>query len=235
MKERETMKYRFETHAHTSDVSRCGHVPAEEMVRLYEKAGYSGMVITDHINPVTFRDLDLPTWDDQAEHFLRGYRSARAAASPDFTVLLGAEFHFHENSNDYLVYGLTEELIFSLGGDILDWGIERLSRFCREKGLLLIQAHPFRNSMVVNDPRLLDGIEIMNGHPRHDSRNFVARSWAEHYGLLYTSGSDAHMTGDVGRGGLLTDAPIRSLRELIAEIRRGPELIIPEDQRCYFE
>ena len=220
--------YRFETHVHSAEVSRCGHVPAAEMVSLYRQAGYTGFCLTDHINPYTFKDLDLPAWEDKVTHFLTGYRAAKAAAGDDFTVLLGAEFHFHENNNDYLVYGLTEELLFGLGDDILDWGIERFSPFCREKGLLLIQAHPFRNAMVVNKPEMVDGVEVMNGHPRHDSRNFLARAWAEHYGLLMSSGSDAHQPQDVGRGGIRTQEPITSLSALIAEIRNGADLIIPD-------
>ena len=223
--------YRFETHVHSAEVSRCGRVPAAEMVGLYKAAGYSGLCLTDHINPWTFMDLDLPTWEDKVTHFLKGYHAAKEAAGEDFTVLLGAEFHFHENNNDYLVYGLTEDILYGLGGDILDWGIAKFSPFCRENGLLLMQAHPFRNSMVVNKPDVVDGIEVMNGHPRHDSRNFIARAWAEHYGLLMSSGSDAHERGDQARGGLLTEKPITSLEELIAEIRKGAKLIIPEDQQ----
>lgn len=227
--------YLFDTHVHTSQVSHCGKLPAEDMVELYKKAGYSGFCMTDHINPYTFQDLDLPTWADKTEFFLSGYRAAKKAAGDNLTILLGAEFCFYENHNDYLVYGLTEEILASLGDDILDWGIERFSAYCREKGLLLIQAHPFRNHMTVTKPELVDGIEVMNGHPGHDSRNFLARAWADHYGLLRTSGSDAHRDFHAARGGFKTEEPIESLSQLIDVIKNGPELIIPEDQMVFFK
>lgn len=224
--------YQFEIHAHTSEVSRCGRVAGAEMVRLYREAGYSGMVITDHVNPWTFQDLGLTGWEAKAQHFLKGYRAAKEAGGADFTVLLGAEFHFYENSNDYLVYGLTEELLCGeLDDTILEWGIVRFSEFCRERGLLLIQAHPFRNNMVINPPNLVDGVEVMNGHPRHDSRNFLARAWAERYGLLMTSGSDAHQPEDAARGGILTESPILTMEALTAELRRGARLIVPDDMK----
>lgn len=35
--------------------------------------------------------------------------------------------------------------------------------------MLFYQAHPFRNSMKITNPELLDGIEVYNGHPGHDS------------------------------------------------------------------
>ena len=218
---------KFETHCHTEEVSACGRVPAAEMVKLYKAAGYSGMCITDHINPWTFPD-ELKTWEEMSRYFLQGYRNAKAAAGDDFDVLLGAEFHFHENNNDYLVYGLTEKFVEKeLAADILDWGIKCFSDFCRANGLLLIQAHPFRNSMQVNDPALLDGVEVLNCHPRHDSRNFIAEHWANRFGLLKTSGSDAHQPDDVGTGGIYVSKRLRTIDDLVSEIRGGAKLIRP--------
>lgn len=40
--------YHYDLHVHTSNVSPCAHVQAEEVVRLYAQAGYTGIVITDH-------------------------------------------------------------------------------------------------------------------------------------------------------------------------------------------
>ena len=222
------MEYlKFETHCHTGDVSACGRVPAAEMVALYKAAGYSGLCITDHINPFTFGP-ELDTWEKKSRYFLQGYRNAKAAAGDDFDVLLGGEFHFHENNNDYLVYGMTEELVEKeLDNDILDWGIKRFSDFCRANGLLLIQAHPFRNSMQINSPGTVDGIEVLNCHPRHDSRNFIAELWANRFGLLKTSGSDAHQPDDVGTGGIYVPQRLRTLDDLVREIRSGAKLIRP--------
>ncbi len=219
---------KFETHCHTGEVSACGRVPAAEFVSLYKAAGYSGLCITDHINPWTFPKEVCGSWEKMLRYFLRGYQSARAAAGDDFDVLLGAELHFHENSNDYLIYGLTEDFMArEFDADILDWNIRRLSDFCRANDLLLIQAHPFRTGMTVTDPALLDGVEVMNGHPRHDSRNFMAEAWANRFGLLKTSGSDAHDPGDVAYGGIYIEHRLRTIDDLKAEIRRGAKLIRP--------
>lgn len=40
--------YKYDLHVHTSSVSPCAHVAAEEVVKLYQQAGYQGVVITDH-------------------------------------------------------------------------------------------------------------------------------------------------------------------------------------------
>ena len=222
------MEYlKFETHCHTAEVSACGRVPAAEMAALYKAAGYSGLCITDHINPWTFPET-LTSWEEKSRYFLQGYRNAKAAAGEDFDVLLGGEFHFYENNNDYLVYGLTEEFVEKeLDNDILDWGIQRFSDFCRANGLLLIQAHPFRSAMQINPPDRIDGIEVLNCHPRHDSRNFIAELWANRFGLLKTSGSDAHQPEDIGTGGIYVKQRLSTIDMLVNEIRGGAKLIRP--------
>ena len=47
--------YYYDLHVHTSNVSPCAHVKAEEVVRLYAQAGYKGIVITDHYSEKYFR------------------------------------------------------------------------------------------------------------------------------------------------------------------------------------
>ena len=42
------MKYRYETHMHTAEGSRCARAAAEEQVRFYKDRGYDGICITDH-------------------------------------------------------------------------------------------------------------------------------------------------------------------------------------------
>ena len=40
--------YRYETHTHTSEVSKCSRITAAELVRFYKKCGFDGICITDH-------------------------------------------------------------------------------------------------------------------------------------------------------------------------------------------
>ena len=41
-------QFKLDIHVHTSETSSCGQVSAQEAVRLYEQAGYDGIIITDH-------------------------------------------------------------------------------------------------------------------------------------------------------------------------------------------
>ena len=62
----------------------------------------------------------------------------------------------------------------------------------------------------------LDGVEVFNGHPRHDSRNPLALEFAAaHPHLIRTSGSDYHRTQDLATGGIETDRDIRTPADLV--------------------
>ena len=104
--------YQFDLHCHTKGVSKCGTVLPEEGARLYIEAGYSGVVITNHFNRYTFDVMpEGSSWDETMDFYLSGWKRFRDAAGERLTVLLGMEIRFDENENDYLVYGVTEELL----------------------------------------------------------------------------------------------------------------------------
>ena len=82
------------------------------------------------------------------------------------------------NMNDYLVFGVTEEFLLKYNNtdtNFLEMPIGEFSKIAHENGLLLFQAHPFRNHMTITDHNLLDGIEVYNGCVRHMKLLFVQR------------------------------------------------------------
>ncbi len=203
-------KYLIEIHSHTKETSSCGELAAAKAVRAYRARGYSGMVITDHLSNHTFKKRMklkvLPSWNTKIDFFLKGYRAALKEASKydDFKVYLGAELRFDENDNDYLVFGLTEDKLRRMEG-VFAMDPEDGIRFVQSFGCTVIQAHPFRNHCVIVPPGILDGIEIFNGHPGHDSRNDIAAMWAEKFSYkIRTSGSDFHGEYEPF-GGIYTD------------------------------
>ena len=216
---------KLDLHVHTSEVSSCGHVPAEEMVRLYRDAGYDAIVITDHL--IAGKNAEMPM-DERALWYLSGYRAARAEGERlGMTVLLGAELRFACGHEDFLLYGITEEDIAPIMRD-LDSGIlpGDFYRKIHETGrMVLIQAHPFRPGLSQAPLSELDGIEVYNAHPEHDSHNELAMARALQGGgsFIKTSGSDAHKTHHVGRGGIIIDKPIASSIELAAWLKAHPD------------
>jgi len=215
---------RIEMHIHTSEVSPCADCTAAEAVRRCVAKGYDAMVVTNHFNEDASRAVmgHLADWPARVDHFLRGYKAARAAAPAGFLVLLGMELRFMERGvSEYLVYGFDEKFLYDNEGiDRLD--IQRFSQIARKNGLLVAQAHPFRWGMTLTRAEFLDGMEIYNGNAHHESHNDFAALWARKHGLLPLSGSDYHGgdTGDgVAPGGIRLREPVKNERELVKAIK----------------
>lgn len=225
-------KYRNELHTHTSETSNCGHTSAKALVEAYIQEGYSTVVITDHLSTHTYYkyDYDNMTWDDKIDVFVKGYNTALEAAKGRINVLFGMEMRFDEelpehDLNDYLVFGVTEEFLRN-NGDLINMNIESFSHIAHKNGLLVYQAHPFRKHMTRTNPELLDGVEIYNGCPRHNSHNDKAEKWAKKNRLKGTSGSDFHELEDVAHGGIITDTEIKSNEDLLKILRSNNYEII---------
>ncbi len=212
--------FKYDIHVHTSDTSQCGKVSAEETVRRYIAAGYDGICITDHYSP-RFFDAQSGTWREQADAFLRGYRAAKEIGGLD--VILGAEFRFSEERfghNDYLLYGITEEIIYACP-ELCRLSFPELRRLCDKYGILIIQAHPLRKDNSIEHLELLDGLEVYNAHPGHDSRNEEVQRYAEGKGLICTASSDSHEIHHIARSGIITEGRIKDEAELVRVLRSG--------------
>lgn len=207
--------FKTELHIHTAPVSNCAKTSAEAMVEDYAKNGYSTIVITNHFSPTLFKHV-LKGTDHKAavDLFLTDYHRAQDAARGRMNVLLGMEYRNVYNMNDYLVYGVTEKFLYDAEG-ILNLTIKEASQFMRENGMLVYQAHPFRNTMEIVKPDYLDGIEGGNFCTTHDSRNDIARIWADKFSMNMVFGSDYHSEKYMRGAGILTDREIKTNAELL--------------------
>ena len=215
------MKYIYEAHFHTADVSTCACLSAEEAVELYKNAGYSGVVVTDHFSQECFeKKYPGNNWIEKVDYFLRGYRNAKMHESEDFSVMLGIELRFPESENDYLVYGVDEQFLYE-NEDIIYMTPKEFKKVAEKNSITVIQAHPFRINSHITNPRYIDGIEVYNGNKRHDSSNNIAEIWAKKHGFLTTSGSDFHEYEDLARSGMICDKFIKDVKEFRAVLLSG--------------
>ncbi len=207
--------FKYDTHVHTSETSRCGKVSAEEVVRLYKHAGYDGIFITDHFCNSYFDSLTAGPWSSKVDQYLAGYRRAvEVGQKAGLKVFLSMEILFDENFNDYLIYGFEESFLYDNAG-LCNLGLKGFKDFIKGSEIKVIQAHPFRKYITPVDPKLLDGVEVYNGNPRHDSQNHLALQLAKRNNLKQLSGSDFHQTEDLARGGIETQYPLRSETEFV--------------------
>lgn len=226
------MKFKTELHCHTGDVSNCGKENAEYIVSRYIEAGYTSLVVANHMSRFTFTGSrnkypefleatgKTDCWQSKVDFFMTGYENLVKAADGRLNIILGMEFRDFNSSleNDYLVFGVTEEWLRA-SEKITEMNIKEMSAYVHESGKLIYQAHPFRNGMTVIDPKYLDGIEVFNGHHLHRSRNRVATLWADIHGLKRTSGTDFHEKVHFCCGGILTDFPIETTDQLVETLK----------------
>ncbi len=213
--------YYIELHFHTAQSSHCGRVPAREGVRQYREAGYSGIVVTDHISRKERGGPENREWDKVCARFLRGYHEAReTAAGTDFSVFLGMEIRLPYDENDFLVYGFTEEFLRGHPWIYMK-SLKELKEIADREGLYIVQAHPFRPKCFLADTGCLHGIEVYNGNPRHDSHNDRALLAAKKYGLGRTVGSDFHQPEDIADRRAGFGRMPRTEQELAEMLRKG--------------
>ena len=105
--------YLYETHCHCSQCSHCASSTSQELALAYYKAGYAGMILTDHfISGNTALDRSLP-WDIQVKAYYQAYLDAlEAVADLDFDVLFGIE-HAYGDGKEVLVYGIDLDFLLA--------------------------------------------------------------------------------------------------------------------------
>ena len=192
-------KFKIELHAHSKPVSPCSEIPPEDLVRIYKELGYDALVLTNHF--MIFNQ------DQNKEDYLKSYmegfeKTYELGEKAGIKILLGSEIRFTENNNDYLIYGVNSEIMNEIY-DLLPFGIENFRKNYPLDKSVFIQAHPFRNGIELVDPSLLDGVEVYNLHPGHNSRVAVASAYAKENGKdIITIGTDYHHFGHEGLSAL---------------------------------
>ena len=229
------MLYRYETHCHCNQCSACSRSSAQELVAAYHRAGYAGMILTDHfIHGNTAVDRSLP-WDQQMNCFHQAWLEAKTAAENlDFDVIFGIE-HAYGDGKEVLIYGIDLDFLLA-NPDIPGLTLDELTHRVHEYGGIVVQAHPYRNRSYVNmdvQPRanLVDGIEVYNvcDLPGEDRQ---ALELAMSKPFIITSGGDIHSASDprLGLAGIALPYRIRDHRELVAALKKGDHQYIINGQ-----
>lgn len=219
------MMYRYETHCHSSQCSRCGRSTSQELVKSYHEAGYAGFVLTDHFifgNTAVSRDLP---WAERMQQYYDAYLDARKAAEGlDFDVIFGIE-HAYGDGKEVLIYGIDLQFLQS-NPDIPELTLDELVTRVHDYGGIVVQAHPYRERSYVNisvEPRadIVDGMEVYNAfnQPGEDKKALLL-SKQKHY--ILTSGGDIHNAADakIGAAGILLPHRVHDEKEFTAALKQ---------------
>lgn len=198
--------YKTELHAHTNPVSGCSDVDAKKLVKTYKENGYDSVVLTNHFTI----QLQGETIEEKIKWYLTDYdRCVEEGERIGLNVILGAELRFTENHNDYLIFGIAPEDLSEIY-KMLPYGIDSFYREYKNEKNIIIQAHPFRDGMESVNPKSLDGIEVFNMHPNHNSRIGLAAKYANENNMIAICGSDFHHFGQECLCAILTKKPLEN-------------------------
>lgn len=109
-----------------------------------------------------------------------------------------------------------------------DMDMRSFVRFCKECGVLAVQAHPFREADYIDHIRLYpecEGVETLNAC-RDERCNDLGAYYAKAYKKLAIGGSDIHHTNQKMLSGMAFEEEIFSLQQLISLLRAGKGQII---------
>ena len=222
-------QYIYDTHVHTIETSPCGKLPAAETVEYYAAHGYTGLVITDHLHPQFLEMADKGhDWDHVVDLYMAGYRAAKKRGDEiGFDVIFGAEMHFPENNNDYLVYDIDENWLRAHPYVICQSAREFFAKYHNE--VLVIHAHPYRDGNLTVFEDAVHGIELINANPRPNNWNDRAAELSRrHPEYFIQAGSDMHRVTDRCLAGIIADHRVTNSHEYAELIRsRNYDLYAP--------
>ncbi len=233
--------FKYETHCHTCEGSACAYSTAREMVQAYKKAGYAGIIFTNHfIKGNTSVPLDLD-WNKRMQMYYDAYLEAKDEGEKiDFDVFFGIE-HAYGKGKEILIYGIDLEFLQS-HPELQDADIETYSQLVHDAGGLMIHAHPHRKRIYIKEgvaPRydVCDGIEVYNACDDSES-NQSAMNAAIRLDMIMFAGGDIHKDHDrrIGMAGIVVEERIKTNEKLIETLKNKRfKLVIDGEIRSNIE
>lgn len=214
-------QYRYETHLHTSPVSKCARASARENVDYYKALGYDGIFVTNHFLDGNIDDDKSQTYEERIKYYFSDYEEAtQYGREVGLNVFCGVELSYL--GTDFLVYGL-DKTWYLKHPEIMSMDKTKELALMMENGALIIQAHPFREANYINHirlfPRSVHGIEIVNSS-RSEFENHMAKLYAENYALLPFAGSDNHSGAmRTNLAGLCFERQIQDEKDFVSRVK----------------
>lgn len=216
--------YKYDTHVHTMEASKCGKLSGADMARYYKGHGYDGIIITDHFFNGNTTAKDGMSWQEKVALFCSGYEAARAEGEKiGLDVFFGIEYN--HAATEFLVYGLDKEWLLA-NEDCDKLSLPEFCALAHESGAFIVHAHPFRQRSYIKTIRLLpdcvDAVEVMNAAHLEDMPfDRRARWYADEFSLPITGGSDNHKVNQKYLGGILCGRRLASVSDYAQAVKNG--------------
>lgn len=218
--------YKYETHLHTSPVSRCATATVRDSLAFYKSLGYDGVFITNHFLDGNINIDSSVSYQERIAFYFSDYeQGVEIGKELDIKVFLGVESSY--KGTDFLLYGL-DKAWYLAHPEIMSMKKSEQLAFFREQGALVIQAHPWYIDHVRLFPACVDGLEVLNAS-RTNTENKMALLYADEYHLFKTAGSDNH-DGKAKQllAGMAFETPLESEADYVKRFKNGEGHIFSE-------
>ena len=215
--------YKYETHLHTSPVSKCAKSTVKEMLLFYKKLGYDGVFVTNHFIDGNCACDRSASYEDQIKFYFSDYEAAKALEN-EVGIKVFAGVELSNRGTDFLVYGLDKEW-FLAHPEIMGMKKSEELTLMAQCGAFIVQAHPYREAAYIDHirlfPRHVHGVEIINGN-QNDFVNGLAEHYAKSYSLIPCAGTVNHSADRSSNVcGMEFDEPVISVDDYIEKVKEG--------------
>ena len=213
------MAYKYETHLHSSPVSRCATSSLSDSLPFYKKLGYDGVFVTNHfLNGNIGGDKNMSR-QELLEFYCQDYFDGlKIARETGIKLFFGVEMTY-DGLADFLIYGLSPEWYLE-HPEILDLSTNHLLEFLKMNKAYIIHAHPFRDRAYTPAihlfPKYIDAVETLNAC-NLPNENKLAEAYAKLYKFSTFAGSDNHIgSAQKKLAGIITNEPINSEEDFVS-------------------
>lgn len=212
---------KIDPHTHSMAISTCSKVTCEQIIDEKIKLGYDGVILTNHCQPWYYPKEEHKNYVERViEDF---YRGKAYADKKGFRFYLGLEVSLEDpHYADWLLYGVTEEFLRS-SPCLYALTQKELFELCEKWNILLVQAHPFRQSPC--NPQYMHGVEINCTNGDLDKIPLV-EEFAKEHDLIVTCGTDYHFVERTYFGGIYIPESCQTSTDVAAYIRKSGKITV---------
>lgn len=221
---------KIDPHVHSKGISTCSKISCEELVDKKMRLGFDGVILVNHCQAWYYPETEHKHYVERViEEFHRGKAYAEKKG---FRFYLGLEVTLTDpHYADWLLYGVTEEFLRS-SPCLYNLTQKEMYELCEEWGIVLVQAHPYRQSPC--DPKYMHGVEINCSHVDLDKAPLV-EAFAKEHDLLITCGTDDHHLDNEYKGGIFVPASCHTAADIAKYFRTHGEVKVfqEDEERVY--
>ena len=210
---------KIDPHVHSKGVSTCSQISCEEIIDKKIRLGYDGAILANHCQPWYYPAEEHKNF---VERVVEEYRRGKAYADKKgFRWYLGLEVSLSDpHYADWLLYGVSEEFLRA-SPCLYALTQKELYELCEKWGIVLVQAHPYRQTPC--NPLYMHGVEI-NCSVGDLGKEPLVETFAEENGLLITCGVDDHHINNEYVGGMYVPACCHTAADVAEYLRSGESI-----------